>query len=323
MNDIKSREKLFSILIRNMARRFTYIPPSTLQPFLKSHEGLKLCNTCKELRSHFLSSIVSAYCWLSDDCLRFGLKFCEYVTRMSYSRCLDLTPTRFPRLQRLILHLARSETFFDLSLFDIIELTLSKSITMNVNPEFLPKNLTSLTIATGVIFLDHKHWPQSLTSLQFHEGVVLDQWPPNLEKLYMSNFGKQLLLPWSLPLSVTSLHLGPCFILDPNGFVPNCITHLIISCGLCWGDKFRDEWISKCEHTIHFETDIKSGPLILPPNVKHVYLRTYSNALNLDQLPLTIQCIEIPYVPNATDIQHQFKSKLIKNEIVNHSEIWV
>ncbi len=303
-----------------MARRFTYIPPSTFEPFLKVHEGLKLCNTCKTLRSHFLSTVISANSWSSYDCLHFGLQFCEYVTRMRYfcnATRWNLSPTHFPRLQKLTLHLATTETLPDMSVFMLLRwLDVSQFETLNVNPEFLPKNLTTLSLSTDVIFLKDKHWPCSLTSFYSYGNVVLDQWPPNLEKLSMSNTGRKLCmekplrLPSSLPSSVTSLHLGSCFfwILDPSGFVPNSITHLTIGCGLYSGDEKRDEWISKCDHTTHFETDIKFGPLILPPNVQHVYLRNYLNALNVDQLPLTIHSLKI------TEIQHYLAKKSRENE---------
>ncbi len=287
------------------ARKFLFIHPSTLEPFLYPWEGLRLSNTCRALRNYFLPDIVNQWLWNSDICVPFGLQFCKFVTQMVFeaSHPSHLTPTHFPRLQHLEFFLKPSETLPNFSSFDSLRsliLRIKQYYRFNVNPDFLPKNLTHLYIYADAI-LRTKHWPDSLTELELHGTVdleQLEQWPLNLQELYISNLEPLLTVPVPLPASVTSLGLGM--------FGPVDSLHSLA----CPKDEKLDEWISKCEYVTDFEwRRIQSGPLILPPNVKHLSLQRYWDALHLDQLPSTIVSLDIPLVPNANEIKELLKSK--------------
>ncbi len=296
-----------------MTHRFLCIPPTHIEPFLKSNEGIFLCNTSREIRAHFLKVIINKDAWCSevlyDSNGSFGLDFTKWITRMKWqdSDLANLECTRFPRLQRLELIVDRSNIFPNLRTFDTLKkLEVFQDIYgrsgVNINPEWLPMNLTHLSICTSVIFSKDVDWPKSLTGLHLRHSVVLDKWPPNLTELYMRNTGTCLLLPAPLPPSVKTLRIGHFWRMDSFGFIPNNVTNLIIESGFFRGDKAREAWIGQCDHAIHFSSDLSSGPLIVPPNAQSLHLPHYREALMMDRLPKSLTCLTCDHVPNAAEV---------------------
>ncbi len=286
-----------------MSNRFVLIPSNQLEPLLYSRDGLRLCLTSRAIRRHFLRAIVSADSWDMNQIDQFSFDFTQWITRLITQNMENYKSGCFPRLQHLMLHLQYIHTFHSLNTFESLRyLEISQYYGLDLDPELLPPNLTCLRFLNATTVCQDVQWPKSLTKLEFYSEVILNQWPSSLQRLFIQNRGFALKLPAPLPPTLTFLHLGFYWKMDIDGFVPNFLTHLVIDSSFHRGDDIREAWISECEHVIHFQTDIQGGPLILPPNVQHVQLPHYIEAVTIQQLPKSVISIQCPHVPNASEI---------------------